>query len=672
MNRITRRARKPTQESPAWPRMRRLLLAAGCAVASTATPAQPAVPIDDLSLEDLLKVRVTAATRIAQPIDEAPAAVTVVTAAQIRRFGYRTLAEILDSIPGLYVNNDRTYNYLGVRGFSRAGDYNTRVLMLVDGNRLNDNVFNTAAIGGDFPLEVESIERVEFVPGAGSALYGSNAFFGVINVISRHAQAKPGVEAALKIDSQQRSAAWLGLTAAIGETGKLTIDSARHGGSGPTLYYAAFDAPGTANGVERGVDFAREQRIAARYTSGGFSTSLLANDRSKGLSGAPYSVNFNDPAAVSRDRLMAADASYSFVAGPVTDMTVRGSWGQYQFHGAYPGAVMNRDFSLGQWYGGEARVVHRGWSGHVLQAGIELRRDARIIQRNFDDAPSATHLDDTRKGSQQSVFVQDEWRLGASILTLGIRRDHFSAVGSAINPRASWVAPFGEGYIFKVSTGTAFRAPNAYETHYATPSSVPPNKANPGLKPERIRSLDVGVNRTFGRWNAGINAWTYRMSDVIAQVTDPSDGALVFRNGGTLLGRGADLEASYRWAGGSQAGLAMTFQQVRDISGGPAVGDAPSRLAKLRFSTRVGSSARLALTLQGIGRRLGELDRVPGSAMSNLVLSSLKLGPNLSLDAGVYNLFNQRALHPISTSFSFNAMPQDGRHLQLTLRLDFK
>ena len=652
----------------------RTIGAAGLVLAAVSALAQPSGRLEELQLEDLLNLKVTAATRSAQPISEAPAAVSVVTAAQIRRFGYRTLAEILGSIPGIYINNDRSYQYIGVRGFSRAGDYNTRVLMLVDGNRLNDNIYNTAAIGSDFPLEVESIERVEFVPGAGSALYGGNAFFGVINVITRHAEARPGVDAVVKVDSLNRNAAWMGLTTAVGGEGKLTLDVAHHGGRGPSLYYPAFDAAGVGDGLERGVAFERAQRVFGRFSTGGFSASLILSDRNQGQSGAPYGVSFNDPAAVIRDRTVAADAGYSFAAGMATDVTLRGFWGEYRFYGAYPyaGPLLNRDIAVGQWYGTEARVVHRGWRNHVLQAGFEARRDNKILQRNFDQDPPATYLDDLRSGGQHGVFVQDEWRLGNSILTFGVRRDQFSRGGATVNPRASWVTPFGDGYIFKASLGSAFRAPNAFESFYATPVAVPPQKANLSLKPERIRSLDLAVNRSFGRWTAGINAWAYQMSDVIAQVVDPADGAQVFVNGGGLRGRGADLDLGHRWAGGAQANLSMSLQRVRDASGAAPVTDSPTRLAKLRVAMPVGPVAWLALSLQGISRRLGQLDNVPGHATSNLVLSNLRLAQNLSLDAGIYNLLNQRAFHPVATNYSFNAMQQDQRHVQLTLRLNFR
>ncbi len=88
-----------------------------------------------LPIEQLMQVQVvTSASKYAQAANEAPANVSVVTAADIKAYGWRTLADILGSLPGLYTNYDRSYHTLGARGILRAGDYDTRFLLLIDGH----------------------------------------------------------------------------------------------------------------------------------------------------------------------------------------------------------------------------------------------------------------------------------------------------------------------------------------------------------------------------------------------------------------------------------------------------------------------------------------------------------------------------------------------------------
>ena len=136
-----------------------------------------------------------------QKVTEAPSSVTIITADEIRGFGHRTLADVLRTVRGFYVTYDRNYSYLGVRGFSRPGDYNARVLLQVDGHRLNDNVFGSALIGTEFPLDVDLIERIEIIRGPSSALYGTSAFFAVINVITQTRQPENGLEASATLGS---------------------------------------------------------------------------------------------------------------------------------------------------------------------------------------------------------------------------------------------------------------------------------------------------------------------------------------------------------------------------------------------------------------------------------------------------------------------------------------
>ena len=100
------------------------------------------------------------ASKYEQKVSEAPSSVTVITADEIRKYGYRTLAELLRSVPGFYVNYDRNYHYVGTRGFRRPGDYDTRVLLLVDGHRVNENVGDSPAFGTQFVLDVDLIHKV--------------------------------------------------------------------------------------------------------------------------------------------------------------------------------------------------------------------------------------------------------------------------------------------------------------------------------------------------------------------------------------------------------------------------------------------------------------------------------------------------------------------------------
>ena len=106
--------------------------------------------LSELSLEDLMRLdagRVFGASERSQPVTEAPSSVSFITAEDIARYGYRSLADILHGVRGLYVSDDRNFSWVGARGFGKPGDYNSRILLLVNGHRVNDNVFGQAEIG---------------------------------------------------------------------------------------------------------------------------------------------------------------------------------------------------------------------------------------------------------------------------------------------------------------------------------------------------------------------------------------------------------------------------------------------------------------------------------------------------------------------------------------------
>src|SRR6185295_4844201 len=118
----------------------------------------------------------------------------IVTADEIKKFGHRTLAEVLRSVRGIYVTYDRNYANFGIRGFDRPGDFNTRVLLLVDGHRMNDNLYDSALLGSEATLDLDLIDRVEVIRGPSSSIYGNSAFFGVINIITRRGGQIDGAE----------------------------------------------------------------------------------------------------------------------------------------------------------------------------------------------------------------------------------------------------------------------------------------------------------------------------------------------------------------------------------------------------------------------------------------------------------------------------------------------
>ena len=226
------------------------LIALGVLVLGSVCSAQDSKPQDlaDMSLEQLSQITVYSASKHEQSVSDAPSSVTVITADEIQRYGYRTLADILETVRGFYITSDRYQSYIGVRGFGRLGDWNSRILLLVDGHRINDNVLGQAFIGLEFPVDIDVIQRIEIIRGPSSSLYGAEAFFAVIDVITRKDNQPKREEisfAAGSFGSYGGRATWDGAYKGT----LFALSASFYSSVGPTLFFPEFDSPATNYGV---------------------------------------------------------------------------------------------------------------------------------------------------------------------------------------------------------------------------------------------------------------------------------------------------------------------------------------------------------------------------------------------------------------------------------------
>ena len=213
--------------------------------------AQQSLP--ELSLEELMRLdtgRVFGASERLQPSTEAPASVSFITADEIKRYGYRTLADILRGVRGMYVTNDRNFSYLGTRGFGKPGDYNSRILLLVNGHRVNDNVYGQAEIGAEFGIDPAMFERVEIIRGPASSLYGDSAIFAVVNVITKSGASLDGASFTVEDGTLGTRLARASAGRRLASGVEVAISGTYEESAGvDRLYFPAFDTPATNHGI---------------------------------------------------------------------------------------------------------------------------------------------------------------------------------------------------------------------------------------------------------------------------------------------------------------------------------------------------------------------------------------------------------------------------------------
>lgn len=636
----------------------------------------PAQDLALLPLERLMAMEVVSASKFPQRLAEAPASVTVVTAADIRDYGHRTLADVLRSIRGLYVSYDRNYSYLGVRGFSRPGDYNTRILLLVDGYRFNDNIYDQASIGSEFPIDVDLIERVEFVPGPGSSVYGSNAFFGVVNVITRRGADVGGAEAAGALGSHRSATGRVSYGRRLDNGADLLLSMSAHRARGQDHFYPEFVPLGVADGMARGLDADRSRQLFARLAYRGWTLQAVHGERNKDVPTASYGTAPGVAGTQTTDANTYLDLKYQGTPAARTELTGRLFYGRYAFDGDYlydaPPLYRNRDTVRGAWWGAEAKVVSTAVERHKLVIGAEYQKDMRQQQRNFDEQPYAVNLDDRRSGDRAGLYVQDEYALHDRLrLNAGLRYDHASGFGGIFNPRLGLIAePFERTHV-KLLYGTAYRAPNAYERFYAVPGPGG-QKTNPGLRPERIRTGELVVEHQIHEgFRVSGSLFRYTIAGHINATVDPADGLTVFRNIDRVRATGIGLEAEHVWAWGARLRASYSHQRAQDASGARLI-NSPRHLAKLNATAPLpGGWLRAGAELQYTGPRLTLAGETGGYWLGNLNLVADRLAPGLEVSLGFYNIFNRRYSDPGGTEHVQDAIRQDGRSIRFKLRYLF-
>ncbi|OGA47465.1 MAG: hypothetical protein A3F74_16290 [Betaproteobacteria bacterium RIFCSPLOWO2_12_FULL_62_58] len=663
----------------------KLLLAAlalATSAAHGAPPAEPSAPdLTQLSLEQLLDIPVYTASRFSQKGSNAPSSVSVITAADIKTYGYRTLADILRSVRGMYVTYDRTYSYIGVRGFARPGDYNSRVLVMVDGYRVNDPVFDTGYIGSEFVLDVDLIDRVEIVRGPSSSVYGSNAFFGVVNVITRTARDLKGAEVSAEVgsfDTKKGRASFghrfeNGLDAVVSVTG---FDS-----RGPSLFFPEFNDPATNNGITQGTDYDRDSNFFAKLSYSGFTLDAGHSRRNKGIPTGFTGTVFNDPRNRIVDEQTFASLGYYHTTGGGTDVSGRIYFGRYEYDGDYiydaPPVTVNKDQALGEWWGAELKLVKTVFDKHKLVMGGEYQENRRQNQANFDQAPFASYLDDKRSSRRAGVYLQDEYAVRDNwLLNAGLRYDNYSTIGGTLSPRLAVIHRMNESTVVKVLYGTAFRAPNAYESYYAFPGQ---QIGNSSLRPEKIKTWEAVLERYLpGNWRVTASGYYYKVNDLITQVpvADPETGGVLlqYQNLDNVDAKGVEFEAEHSWSGGARLRGSFTAQMARDETGA-ALSNSPKHLAKLNYSTPVfHDKLRAAVELQYTGRRITTFGETGGFLTANLTLLSERLAPGLELSASVYNLFDRKYADPVAFDVGVptrDVIQQDGRNFRFKLTYRF-
>ena len=638
---------------------------------------------DDLgaqSMEDLAKMKVESvngASKFLQNAENTPSSVTVVTAEEIQKHDYRTLADVLLSVRGFYVIYDRNYSYVGVRGFSRPGDYNARILFLLDGHRVNDNIFDGAYVGTEFPVDIDLIERIEIIRGPNSSIYGAGAFVAVINVITKRGRDLNAAELSTEAGSWNSYKGRISYGSRFDNGLETLLSVSFYNSQGhKNLFFPEFDSPATNNGIAQNADGDQSYNIFANIIYRDFDIHVVDASRTKHIPTASFGTVFNDPRTQTTDARSYIDIQYHHTFGSWETLG-RVSYDWYDYHGIYiydyagtgvPPYTENYDAARGAWVDFQGDASRVFLKRHQVTVGLELRQDIRQQQTNYDIQPYNLYFNDHRSSGLWGLYFQDEYSVRKNLdIVVGLRSDWYKQFGNTLSPRIGLRFTPLPNTDIKVTWSNAFRAPNDYESFYTGNLS---NSANSSLKPEKIRSWELDLEHRFGKtYSLSAAGFLNRMDNLIEQSIDPLTSRPFYTNTGPVRTEGVEFELGAKWPSGLEGALSYSLQDSRYVMTGDVLTNSPKHLAKVNFSVPlVRNKVFASVDAQYMSNvRTIQQTQLGGFLVTNLIFSTRKIADNFDLSGGVYNLFDKRYADSGGLEHVEASIPQDGRSFQIKL-----
>lgn len=657
-----------------------MILAWLALINSSAPAADTGDDLFSLSLDELGTVKVDtvfAASKFTQKVTDAPSSVTIVTRDEIQKFGYRTLGEVIRSVRSFDVTYDRNYSYTGVRGFNGLGDYGARVLLLIDGHRTNEVIFNTSAVGTDALLDVDLIDRVEFIRGPGSAIYGSNAFFAVINIVTRTGASVAGAEVSGSAGTYDTYSGRFTYGEKFKNGIEVLISGTNYSSAGQErLFFKEFNRPETNFGIAENRDGDRFWDLYGSISWGDFTLAGGYVDRIKDVPTAAFGGAFNR-LFTTWDARGFAELRYTHQTQDGWQLAGRLYYDTYDYHTSEdfaggPGVfIVNNDYARARWWGAEGSVGKMFFDRVRLTLGGDVRVGYKLEIGNYDVNPYFLYQRTSADELVNGVYLQSDTDILKNLrLSAGVRWDHYSTFGETVNPRVGLIYNPWEKTALKLLYGTAFRAPNFYEEKLDSPAYKPPAS----LKPEHVQTYElVAEQYLFSNWRISASTFYNDVSDLIDSKIDPADGLLTFQNLSSVRMVGGELEIEGKWENGVLVRTSYTSQRVEDGETGDRLPNAPENVFKAHISVplwqkKVFGSLEYLYTSDRLTTRGGHTG---DASIVNVTLFSTGLLPGLECSASVYNLFDQKYKFVGSTEHVQDQLEQDGRGFRLKLTYRF-
>ncbi len=683
-----------------------------------------------MSPSELSELSVSIATGTAQPIFQSASVTSVVTAQQIKAMGATELHEILETIPGLHVSiQANTYDYIyTMRGIRNST--NSQVLVLLDGNRFSVPFQGRAVTG--LKLPIENIQKIEVIRGPGSALYGADAFAGVINIITKKAKDIDGTLLGGRVgnwNSQsiwtQHGGHWAGWDVAtsvqyqhssgddkriITKDSQSFIDAqlgtnASHAPDAMQTQFESWNAHLNLQRKHWDIGFWASNGESGVHAGAAAALDLYGKADTQQYLG---SIKFSSEDWFDNWEFL-AHVNYLFTdfqtnqlqLFPNDSLIPIGDDGNISFNSPsgltfFTHGVNDKIGRTQQTPTIELSSIYRGFQNHRLrfQAGYRYEKIKTRESKNIGLVPllggpppeivgnemmdvTNTQLVYLPNSSRSiwSLATQDEWQIAKNLqLTTGFRFDHYSDFGATFNPRVALVWDINKKFTSKLLYGRAFRAPSFTELGI---KNNPVLRGNPNLKPEIINTIELAFDyRPFQSLRTALNLYYYSIKDLIEAESELPSGSvnILAQNNGHQKGYGLEFEWNWQLHEQFIINGNYAWQNAHHNAENHSVPGVPQQQLYIASQWDFLPKWSFQSQIKWIGKRTNE----PGDTRKNLkdyemidlTLRGKKLLGHLNLTASVRNLFNKHAREP-SIPVLIDQIPTSGRSFYFEASIDF-
>jgi iron complex outermembrane receptor protein len=672
--------------------------------------------------EELANISVTIASGTAKPAYQSAAVTTVITAEQIKTMGATELPEILETVPGLHVRiqdvtNDAIYSMRGIRN-----DVNNQVLIMLNGTRFSVPYKGSTMSG--MLLPVEAIQKIEVIRGPGSALYGADAFAGVINIITKKAKDIDGTEIGIRGGSWDTQSTWgLHSNHWLGWDVAATLQYAHNNNDKDrTIDADAQSALDTAFGTNASVAPDDMQTNSERWNAhlnlqrkfwdinfwafngdGGLRAGAGgALDDEGSLEGENYlaDIRFSTEDLLKEWEII-AHANYLFTDIDVKvhnfpDGTVLPIDGDGNINlvapvglSTFPNGMRTRIGIENQVVATEISSLYKGFEKHLLRLSVGFRYEQIVTKerRNYGKGilngtqavvnsgltnvtgTDLVFLPDSHR-TIWSVAIQDEWKIAQDWqLTAGVRYDEYSDFGSTFNPRVALVWEINEQLSGKLLYGQAFRAPSFLEQKQQNSQLF---NGNPGVEPETIETVELAFDyRPFKNLRLASNFYYYEIDDLISVISTGATDDVANVEG--QEGVGTEFEWDWKFLEHWNLKGNYAWQYARDKDAKRRVAGVPEHQVYVAAAWQFLPQWKIQTQMNWVGHRVspkGDSRRLKDYETVDITLNSKRFFGHIDFSASVRNVFDSNGKEPASVFYP-DSLPIPSRSFYLETTVHF-